>query len=142
MVRALSQWVFMRIACPTCAATYDVPASRLKPGKKIRCTRCGGEWIYSPAAERLELRQPAEPSESVPPISAMDRLSAAPPSVPPSTALLGAWVLTLVVLVGALGSALIWRQAAMRAWPPSTHVLAPFSQPPPQSAQTAGKKTE
>jgi predicted Zn finger-like uncharacterized protein len=131
----------MRIACPTCAATYDVSASRLLPGKKIRCARCGGEWLYSRPAERLELAEPPGP-EALPPVTAMDRLAASPPPVASSSKLAAAWMLTLVVLVGAVTATVVWRQAAMRAWPPSALILAPFGQSQAQPAQTAGIKTE
>ena len=131
----------MRIACPTCAATYDVSASRLLPGKKIRCMRCGGEWLYSRPAEPLELAEPSGP-EPLPSVTAMDRLAASPPPVASSSKLAAAWVLTLVVLVGAVTATMVWRQAAMRAWPPSALILAPFGQTALQPVQTEGKKTD
>jgi predicted Zn finger-like uncharacterized protein len=71
----------MQIACPSCAAEYEVPAARMKPGRKARCSRCGTEWTLPAAAEP----EPApEPEVAVrvhspsPAISAMDRLAAAP----------------------------------------------------------------
>jgi predicted Zn finger-like uncharacterized protein len=131
----------MRIACPTCAATYDVSASRLLPGKKIRCMRCGGEWLYSRPAEAPEPAAAPGP-ESLPSVTAMDRLAASPPPAAFSTKLAAAWVLTVVLLVGAVTATVVWRQAAMRAWPPSALILAPFGQTPPQTGQTAGNKTE
>ena len=131
----------MRIACPTCAATYDVSASRLLPGKKIRCMRCGGEWLYARPAEHLELAEPSEP-ESLPPVTAMDRLAASPPPSAPPTRLLMAWILSLVVLAGGVAATVVWRQAAMRAWPPSALILAPFGQTALQPVQTEGKKTD
>jgi predicted Zn finger-like uncharacterized protein len=127
----------MRIACPTCAATYDVSASRLLPGKKIRCMRCGGEWLYARPAEAPEPIGRAEP-ESLPPVTAMDRLAASPAPGAPSSRLAAAWILTVIVLVGAVTATVIWRQAAMRAWPPSALILAPFGQIAFQPAQTAG----
>ena len=41
----------MRIVCPSCAATYDVPEAALAPGRPVRCARCGTEWAPLPATE-------------------------------------------------------------------------------------------
>ena len=35
----------MRIVCPACTATYDVPEARLAPGRAVRCARCGTDWL-------------------------------------------------------------------------------------------------
>ena len=55
----------MRIACPSCDAEYDVPVSRLKPGKMVRCARCGGEWVAAElevnAAEAGLTEAPVDP---------------------------------------------------------------------------------
>ena len=42
-------WV--RIVCPSCDATYDVPEAALAPGRAVRCARCGTEWAPLPATE-------------------------------------------------------------------------------------------
>ncbi|SHJ02181.1 MJ0042 family finger-like domain-containing protein [Roseomonas rosea] len=37
----------MRVACPECAAEYDLPpalAARLAEGRSVRCARCGTSW--------------------------------------------------------------------------------------------------
>ena len=136
----------MRITCPNCNADYDVPASRLTPRKMVRCVRCQGEWVpphidedtgLAPA-ERVPFRPEIEP---LPPVTAMDRLSASPAMPPAPSNLLRAWILTLVVLVGAAAATVIWRDAVMRAWPQSALILAPFGQPMPAPAQSAGKTT-
>ena len=54
---------FMRIACPKCAAEYEVPASRLTPRKTVRCARCGGEWTAVGEAEELSPEVAATLSE-------------------------------------------------------------------------------
>jgi predicted Zn finger-like uncharacterized protein len=39
----------VRIVCPACSATYDVPSALLQPaGRKVKCARCGKSW--SPGA--------------------------------------------------------------------------------------------
>ena len=141
----------MRIACPSCAAEYDVPESRVKPGKMVRCARCGGEWMAAddladdvaepdpgPTLAEAYPEPSAEPVVSAPAMTAMDRLPASR-SVPPSqSGLIGAWVLTAVVLTGAATGVIVWREAIVRIWPPSSRILAPADHPMPQPAQTAG----
>ncbi len=39
----------MRITCPECGASYDVPDTLLLAGRPVRCARCSGEWV--PLAE-------------------------------------------------------------------------------------------
>ena len=34
----------MRIVCPFCAATYDVPENLIDGQRTVRCARCGQEW--------------------------------------------------------------------------------------------------
>ena len=34
----------MRIDCPSCHASYDVPDRLLRSGRTVRCARCGAEW--------------------------------------------------------------------------------------------------
>jgi predicted Zn finger-like uncharacterized protein len=141
----------MRIACPSCAATYEVPGFRLRPGKVVRCAQCGSEW--SPVHEADEIVVPPEPVAPRPseaaldvaaPISgftAMDRLSALPASRPSRSGLVTAWVLTVVVLAGGIAAMIGWREAVIRAWPPSARLLATNGQMP-EHARTAEKKTE
>lgn len=137
----------MRIVCPGCDATYEVPASRLKPGKLVRCARCGSDWVPEVEAEGAPAEQAIDQqdvSAELPEITAMDRLAAAPAPPPPSRAkLIAAWALTAAVLTGAVAATLGWRDAVVRAWPPSGRILA--ASPAPVSArpvQTAGKKPE
>jgi len=63
----------MQITCPACAAAYDVPDSKLRPGGAVRCARCGGRWAPLPAAP------PADPP-AAPAVAAV----AAPAPVPPA----------------------------------------------------------
>ena len=45
----------MRIQCPACAATYDVPVHLLKPSQTVRCARCAKEWVPPAEAEGAPL---------------------------------------------------------------------------------------
>ena len=144
----------MRITCPRCSANYEVPPARLRPGKLVRCARCGGDWL--PEADTgadadAEPKVPAEHhSEDVetgapvppPPVSAMDRLAASPASVAPRASLLAAWILTFVVLAASVAATVGWRDAVIRTWPPSSRILAAKDHTAPQSGQTAVKKAE
>jgi predicted Zn finger-like uncharacterized protein len=139
----------MRIACPSCAAEYEVPESRLTRRKLVRCARCGAEWIPAPTdGDVVPPQEPAEPPPSDPqaapwpPMTAMERLAASPPRGHSPAILLGAWVLTLVLLTGTLAATVIWREAVMRAWPPSTLILAPFGHAAADPAQITAGKTE
>ena len=126
----------MRIACPSCASEYEVPASRLRPSTMVRCAGCGSEWLPAhehPAHDSEEVAPPAEgdapqdalaaePVAALPDITAMDRLAAyaAPPSR--RSGLTAAWLATIE-----------WHHAIARVWPPSGRILgtdAP-AQPPP-----------
>ena len=158
----------MRIACPRCDATYEVPASRLTPGKQVRCTRCDNTWlpVYPPedavAPEQSGAEQSAPeqsaPAQSAPAqsamatpdaamtagvaeaaaadggvgaastpappmVTAMDRLGAPAPAQRPRHGLIGAWVVTFAVLAAAVAATLVWRDAVVRAWPPSGRIL-------------------
>ncbi len=42
----------MRLACPSCAAAYEIPDRMLTAGRPLRCARCGHQWAYqAPAGE-------------------------------------------------------------------------------------------
>jgi predicted Zn finger-like uncharacterized protein len=139
----------MRIACPSCAATYEVPASRLIPGKMVRCARCATDWLPPLENEQaVPEPEPAEaPADAAPPIeapvegmTAMDRLAASAAPPPARTGLIGAWVLTLVVLAVAVAATVGWRSAIVRAWPPSGRILATTSQLAAPSAEIVEKQ--
>jgi hypothetical protein len=52
----------------------------------------------------------------------------------------GAWVLTAVMLLGAVISTVVWREQVMRGWPPSGRILAPFGHIVSETAHTEGTK--
>nr|WP_294520624.1 zinc-ribbon domain-containing protein [uncultured Rhodopila sp.] len=135
----------MQIACPSCAATYEVPADRLKPGRPVRCSACGAEWKPAPEAEPEPLPEAAEPppAEPAPPatpvLTAIERLAAEPSPPPRSPALLAAWVLSILLLGAAGVSAVVWRADIVRLWPPSSRILAMFDRMPEKPALISGK---
>jgi predicted Zn finger-like uncharacterized protein len=143
----------MRIACPTCAAEYEVPAARLTPQKMVRCARCGGKWMAVQAAEAPAPVPDApvpdaghsveRPVASLPTVTAMDRLAAqaiAAPARP--TRLIAAWVVTAVVLVAGVAGTLIWREAVVATWPASGRLLGPLERPTPATAAATAKAVD
>jgi predicted Zn finger-like uncharacterized protein len=134
----------MRITCPSCAAEYEVPASRLSSHRMVRCVRCGGEWMAQETDAREANSREADAPEAdapdpsvvpagilasqaaewdTPAMTAMDRLAATAPLPRRSIGLTAAWMATLVVLIGAIAATIVWREAAVRAWPPIGRIL-------------------
>ena len=144
----------MRIACPTCAAEYEVPASRLTPGKTVRCVRCGGQWsafeevheqplvFDADAQAEYERDHRGEFTERLPPMTAMDRLAAAGPPPPRPPRLTGAWILTFAVLIIAVLATIIWRDPLVRAWPPSSRILGSADHASPVASKVPGDPTD
>jgi predicted Zn finger-like uncharacterized protein len=130
----------IRLTCPACAATYDVPEAAIGPaGRQMRCSRCGHEWLGTrpepPPREEAQLPKPApeppmpEPSAPAPADIAADladRLApaAVPTSPRASPALVGAWAASLALVLG--GAALAWsqREPLVAAWPPLARLTA------------------
>ncbi|MEM9855677.1 MAG: zinc-ribbon domain-containing protein, partial [Pseudomonadota bacterium] len=39
----------MRLQCPNCDATYEVPDSVIPPeGRDVQCSNCGTAWFFNP----------------------------------------------------------------------------------------------
>lgn len=127
----------MRIVCPTCSAAYEVRDALLVPGRAVRCTGCGEQWlpieIAPPAASKATPGADDEPpfpprrersaATPLPLLTAMDRLAGHPASLPrASLRLRAAWAASLIVLLLFLWGIVAWRADLMRAWPPSTRL--------------------
>lgn len=134
----------LRITCPSCDASYEVQATALRPGRKVKCARCGESWIPAPPAPpRPEIPPPAElpeqepepeaaPAHPLPPPpvldgpTAMDRLAAEAPPAPAPTnpwPLRGAWIGSVAVLLLCILAVRIWAEPIARAWPASQRIL-------------------
>jgi predicted Zn finger-like uncharacterized protein len=131
----------MLIVCPSCDASYDVPDSRMRPGRRVRCVQCHAEWVPLPAGAaddadsppddrlpRVEVRPSDEDLDSEPPgarfASAMDRLAARSATQRASPALRIAWIASLVLLAAGIAAGCIWRDGIMHFWPPSARLFA------------------
>jgi predicted Zn finger-like uncharacterized protein len=88
----------MKIVCPTCEATYEVPESVLAAKRALRCARCGNEWVPganwqpepSPAAgHEPSAAAPAPPAQHIPaePLHIDAMLHEAPVAEPPAPVL-------------------------------------------------------
>lgn len=130
----------MRIACPACAASYEVPDRLLAgPARTLRCSRCGADFAL-PRAEAPAPAAPPPPAvvpEPPPPAAAPE-----PPPAPaprpeplaaprptaaaeaPSPVLLRAWVASIAVVLAAIVSLLVFHGAVMDAWPASRRLFA------------------
>ena len=130
---------FMRIVCPSCAAEYDVPASRLTAAAEwcaARGAAANGLASEAPAPETYRAADPlefrADPEGRAPRphparlcrVTAMDRLAATAPRTRAPVSLVAAWVMTFVVtgrrrqrdhhLAGAAGASLAGQQPYLR----------------------------
>jgi predicted Zn finger-like uncharacterized protein len=144
----------MRIVCPSCDATYDVPDAMLAAGPRaVKCARCGKEWTASAARAAAPTVAPPLPRKPAGPMAALEaephgrieprlnplhpRTKPRPPppiidSEPPpdlaarrtGAGAIAAWVVSLLILIGAGGAAVNWRVQVMAAWPPSERVFA------------------
>lgn len=115
----------MRIACPDCAAEYDVPDHLLVGNPRaMRCARCGRVW--TPAALPEEALPPPEQepepeaaAESQPEPPPAPAAPAPAPAVVRRTGLLVAWLVTAAVIIGAVVGVVTRRDDLVRAWPPA-----------------------
>ena len=129
----------MRLACPSCQATYDVPDDRLGTGtRRLRCACCAHEWTFVPSAPAAASPPPPPPTLPGPaaPLAAEPRLARAP-SFPPYDApparrrgALAAWAVSILVLAGLGFAAVQFRAGIMSGWPPSQRVYAVFGMGP------------
>jgi predicted Zn finger-like uncharacterized protein len=64
----------MRIRCPSCSATYEVPDALLDPPRTVRCARCAHDWmaeaLEEPVLAEAAADTPTEASEAEVPAAA------------------------------------------------------------------------
>lgn len=138
----------MRIACPNCAAEYEVPDVALAAGPRLlRCAKCSHQFTASlPAAPAAAPGPGADaplpkplPSDSAPaeapprePTTAAPKPRATPIVAPGATpassgtdrvALFG-WIATALVLLGGVGAVVTQHAAIAAAWPPAQRLFS------------------
>jgi predicted Zn finger-like uncharacterized protein len=53
----------MRIRCPSCSATYEVPDAMLDPPRTVRCARCTHDWTAVAIVEPEVVEEPQQDLE-------------------------------------------------------------------------------
>lgn len=119
----------MRIACPSCAAEYNVPDRLLAgPARTLRCSRCSAEFplpqVEPPAPPAAPEPPPPAAEPETPPPPVRERAPVAAEVPPEDVALRRAWAASLVVVIGGAVALVAFRGAIMAAWPPATRFFA------------------
>jgi len=117
----------MHLACPACAAQYEVPDAVLGTARRaMRCARCQAVWtpeaVPQEAAPAPAIMAPEPPPAWSDPADMDERLL--PPDRRTSAGLGITWFVTIVVILGVAIGAVTQRDAVMAAWPPSAHAFA------------------
>ncbi len=72
----------MRILCPSCQAAYEVPDKLLSSGpRKVRCAKCGGDWMAEAEPEPAPVG--GEPEPEMPPAAPRAPEGLPPERLPP-----------------------------------------------------------
>jgi hypothetical protein len=116
--------------------------------RMVRCSRCGGEWgavedaeLVADADQRTETEHEHEAVAEAMEWGGMDRLAAASTAAAPRrTALMAAWLVTVLLLIGGTAATVTWRAAIMREWPPSSRILGLFGHDGPEKPVVAAEK--
>jgi predicted Zn finger-like uncharacterized protein len=119
----------MQITCPSCEAVYEVPGEKIA-GRQVRCVKCGAQWAPVPplpvALETLPEPAPEPPLEPEP--EPLPLLPVIPAPLEPmvrseprhnNSALVLAWIASVMLLGAIVVGAYAGRQDVMRGWPPS-----------------------
>jgi predicted Zn finger-like uncharacterized protein len=56
----------MKIVCPSCEATYQVPEAVVAARRAMRCTRCGNNWVPADGDAVADSQSPAPPPGPAP----------------------------------------------------------------------------
>lgn len=127
----------MLIACPACAATYQVPDHLIGAGRQMRCAKCAHEWWFEPEAAPAE--EPAAESQTTPPAppepEAPPPLAAEPDARPtpsaepapgPGLALPLAWAGSVLLVLGGVAGLFVFHAPLAEAWPPLARLYGWF----------------
>jgi predicted Zn finger-like uncharacterized protein len=105
---------------PPAIAADDDPPPPAKPAGPMAALEAEGagrlEPRVNPLRPRTEPRATPTTVDADPPAPVAARKAGAGP--------IAAWILSLIVLIGAGGAAVTWRAQVMAAWPPSQRVFA------------------
>ncbi len=139
----------MRIICPACEATYEVPERLLGAGRRLRCKKCGHDWEARPPAPPPSAGAPSPPAAPAaqaplpPPPSAQPAMTPVAPRAPqvidpplprpedeepprPGLALGLAWGASVLLLAVLASAAWLFRTEIIGAWPPAARLFHLF----------------
>lgn len=71
--------ITMRIICPACAATYEVPDRLIGGGRSLRCRSCSHAWRVAPEQAVVESPPPLTAAPPAPPAIQPPPAAIAPP---------------------------------------------------------------
>ncbi|MDO9708940.1 zinc-ribbon domain-containing protein [Paracraurococcus lichenis] len=137
----------MRISCPACEATYEVPDRLIGTGRTLRCKACRHAWHVGPAtpaaapepAPAPPAPPPAQRTDLPPPVATRPRppQPIEPPlprteSPPPraGAALAAAWIGSILAVAGMVAALWVFRAEVVAAWPPAARLFALLDQAP------------
>jgi predicted Zn finger-like uncharacterized protein len=133
----------MILTCPECATGYFVDDSQMRPGgRKVRCANCGARWtayaegpLELVTSEEGALAREAEPPPEPAPITAEElprvfRDRAQEERRMRQAAVAGvAWAAAAVVVIALIAIVVVFRDAVVRAWPPTASLYAAIGLP-------------
>jgi predicted Zn finger-like uncharacterized protein len=144
----------MRIACPNCAAAYDVPDALLASGPRLlRCARCSTEFPAALPEAKAPPEPEPQPEAAPPPDPVPPEPSPAPPTelatgprerplptrgpagpspiealdapAPPGQGrLAAAWIASFGAVGAGLFALVHWQAQISAAWPPAARLYA------------------
>ena len=119
----------MRIACPDCAAAYDVPDAMLSADREVRCARCGRNWApLAVPAPRSDEVVDAHPEPPPAPPGLVSRGGSQPEAPLPPSSLDGrrlalAWGGSIALLLLAVTGVFLFHPEIAAAWPPAVRLF-------------------
>jgi predicted Zn finger-like uncharacterized protein len=133
----------MILTCPECATGYFVDDSQMRPGgRKVRCANCGARWtahaegpLELVTSEEGALARESDPPGEPAPITAEElprvfRDRAQEERRMRQAAVAGvAWAAAAVAVVALIAIGIVFRDAVVRAWPPTASLYAAIGLP-------------
>jgi predicted Zn finger-like uncharacterized protein len=120
----------MRIACPNCAAEYEVPDAALAAGPRLlRCAKCSHQFpaglpVPEPAPPAAAPLAPAPKPAPKPALAPILPPQATPTSSGTDRVALFGWIATLFLLLGGTAAVFTHHAAIAAAWPPAQRLFS------------------
>ncbi|MSO89152.1 MAG: DUF3426 domain-containing protein [Rhodospirillaceae bacterium] len=120
----------MIITCPACGSRYLTDAAAIGGvGRKVRCANCKHTWLQQPATDL-----PRSLSSPAPiPVSDLSSFSMQPVIAPapsrPAGGRIAGWTALVLLVIGALGGAILAREPITGAWPAAARLYESIGMP-------------